>query len=497
MSQNLIRVLDFPINAKQKRTLYVHPLRKLHYNKTDICNANKILSKPLIEPGFSENKYRECADELKYKILSDWKDNGVAYNCLLRSFDLLESLHPLQKRRSDTTPRLFHFLIPAFKLSYQHADADAVIATLHHDDFEDGFCTSKNLRAALLGNNPTEKTSTLVDCVLWHVSALTNYYKSNLVKAKLISPSDWKKPDVYKYICGRILAEDYYLRSINSLPIADPRVIKISGDRLNNIQSVLDPKQNLEKMFYCILKVFRSLSWAKKFHYATYYYTLDFLEKSLKRIESVYPSAREDFSISKSMDVKIPINMYQMLDYHKNTNSFEQDEHEKNIVELAGIREELSADTMRKLPYVGSLVAVLFCPPKSYFSRIDIHPYELQLPKRIGHGDPSNPKNFEQLRSEDILDSLQNVFNSNGLNFNLQIIPSILPAKMGVDTLMLRLNYNNQSLVDDLNKLSNPLFEYQQLTQKICIAVSNFVLNEYSSVLNNSSQKKNPTKIES
>lgn len=483
---SVITVKNYPLSVGEKNKRYTHPQRKLHYGKKTLINANKVLSESLIKMDADSANHKELLDFFKSEILRQWEDNSIALNMLKRSLMWLENKHPLSKLRLDGTPLIFHFLEPAYRLTVLHSDADTVIATLHHDDFEDGYCSETKLYSILCGKNPDAPTKILAQCAIWQVNAMTNPYKTNLQKASMSKPLDWKREDVLSYMRGRMLAEDRYLYDLISLEIVDPLVIKVSGDRLHNVQSPLNPKTHLDKRVYSFIKAFRSLNWAKKIHYATSYYTLRAIETGLDVIDATFKDAQASFSIPSFMDINIPIDLYSLLDYHKTTQSFEQDEHESTFVEIAGVRAELSADTLRKLPYSGRAAAVLFCPPKAYYNRIDSHPLEIQLPRRIGFGNPASDKGWEQLRSEDLRVELQGFMNKNGLvDFEVKIIPTFLPGKMGMDTAMFRLDYSAGSLYEYIKSQKNPTSTYEKIILSVRDAVYDLIELKFHRTISN------------
>ncbi|MFA5107967.1 MAG: hypothetical protein WC492_00325 [Candidatus Micrarchaeia archaeon] len=428
---------------------------------------NLLLSEPLIKRGTSYSQCRYEINRMESELIDDWKDAPkYQQDALKLSIMLKKSDHPLNGKKSnkiswrvDETPRLAHFIEPAYRLSMLHADLDEVISTLHHDDIEDGLKNVNEIRNALRkGARSDVPTQILSECVVWHVKALSNTYKTPRVRAQINSPSDIYSPKVLSYLNGRLSAEDMYLRDINSLPLAGPRVVKITGDRLHNVQSNLDPKKYLDLIVHSYIKAFRSLNWAKKYHYATGYYTLEAIKLGLERIVNVFgEDAIKLFSIPKKgdarfpkgTDVKFPLDIFSAYDYHKYNKSFEQDEHDFNMVELAGIRSELSIDTMRKLPYMGTKVAVIFAPGKLYYSRVDEHPIEVQLPRRLPSDeqsnwlslDPASEQGWTQLRSEDVVKEFQKGIDAYKLPFIVELVPSILPGKMGMDSIMLSLKF--------------------------------------------------------
>jgi len=478
--------LTYPLTVSDKLTLYRHPERKAFYKKSELAVSNTLFGTPLLQEGWGKKEHAILLDRLEYELLKQWETNPTAHKMLERSLNWLKPKHPLSVLRADGTPRIFHFIEPAFKLSHMHADADTIIATLHHDDFEDGFSTPSELFSILCGKNPDRQTQILAHAAMYHVDVLTNIPQTKTARVKMYKPADWKNPQVLAYLEDRMSIEREYMRVLSSRPLSDALVIKVCGDRLNNGQSFFDARRDINLMTSRYLKDFIGLDWSKKIHYATRYYTIQLIEQGLEKIDAHFDGARTAFRVPQKKDVDIPIDLFFNLDYHKLSQSFEQDAHEENIVEIAGIRSKLSGETLSQLPYSGSKVAVIFCPQKSEYMRIDHHPFEIQLPRRLGFGDPGQTQGWNQLDPRSIIKELQNILNSETSgnprlgDFEAHPIPTLLPGKIGIDSMMVRLVYLKGSLRHYLeSSKKGPVLAYDELTKKLRYVLCEFMDNKF------------------
>jgi hypothetical protein len=197
---------------------------------------------------------------------------------------------------------------------------------------------------------------------------------------------------------------------------------------------------------------------------------------------------------SRKNGVSIPIDFNEHLSYHLGNRSFDQEKYERDGVTVVDCaRSELTAQAMEKLPYSGSKVIVLFVHDKNYWHRADFQPIEIQFPKRIGWGDPLKKENWLVLRSEYVARGLQKKIDAAGLPFQVEIIQSMLPGKMGMDYVMLKLNYHDgaQSFSDYLLKGPNPpAEEYSRIIHKLRIILSEIVASDFKGMYDESSYMK-------
>lgn len=509
-----IKISHFPMNPKEQARRFQHPLRKRIYSPEEMRAVYNMLSKPLIEAGNDLKYYKDMRDELVFSILEPWgaagKSEKYIQDCLRCSLHGAVGFNSMDKmRRRNGIPIIFHFIGPTFRLNFMHAGADILLAEPHHDDIEEfkknpkqvfdilypykKFENAKQFFKYILSSMKGDQmlspdrllAQELDECAVWHVKQVTNVYKPRMEKVPINKLEDLKNPDVLNYFQQRMMAEDLYYGTQSYYSFLGSGVMKIF-DRLDNIQNLPDPTKDLNTNIYAIAKAIHTSESIKKVNWLTSYYILKGAQDGANGIEAAYPGAREIFSLYSGVGTNVPINIFDRLDYHLNDKSFSQDDYEsKRLVLIDCPRHEMNSLHISNLPRAGSEVIVIHAVEKQDWGRVDANPIEVQFPRRIGRGDPLIFENWYGLDEGQVIAALAKKLEKVNLPFRVVPVESLLPGKMGMDFIILRLEFgeNNESFVKYLRDQSQPRDAYFKIIMKLEMVLWEMADNHFEELL--------------
>lgn len=451
----------------QKMKFFGHPRHPESFTHSELSAFYRKFRESLASPGLSEKEYSHLADAAIEDILSSWSDADKPIRSVLRkAFEIAKKQHPISQRRKDGTPQIFHPLEVAYLNNSSFADADTIIAALHHDTLEDVHGPEGGHKLIRLLSDVNSMTAEqkavatlLAESSVWHVMSITNVpskfaeARSREMDSKITRPRDWLNPEILHHLTHVFRSYEAYLRKqYNFLP--DTTGIK-SIDTNTNTYSLrnLDPTKNFKLMFNTMWKALMHVDTDKKLSYVIPYYTLENIFAGLEKFREAFGAdevrrAFMPFADMPQRDVpyiEFPGAIEWYAEYHRNHNSRQQDFSEYTSLSETSPRPLMRSSAIARLPLARSrVVSAHLSTPKHYYEVAPMQ-FEFSMPRFIGKGNPEDFSNFIELSPSCLVSGLEHMLSFSGLPLVVIQAKSVLRGPIGYDFINLRVEFDDPS----------------------------------------------------